>query len=353
MKNRYKTLLLPLIFLGAFFISGTARASYYQQNGQNIKLQYNTATGFVTPSNTSTPLASGGINLNPATSYNATSSYVTGIDLIISTPTPNAAANGTLQVQYSCNSGTITSNETLSEGRIGKNPGIALFTFSPNANCPDLSSQRVVSISVSYQSLGTTNLSEIDLSGTTNPIAGASFDSSALYEAAVLVHDNISSTGGFGVINTAAPEIVCDFNALKTGIAVVDGAGNGALNGICSIFQYLFVPDQEALSQFTGEQSVMATKPPFNYFYNLTGTLQTLSASSSTSTMSGLKLTIGASSSPIHFTADMFSTSTMDQFTDSNSRNLLRTICEYAIYLAFAAMIIFEVRHLFKPNPPK
>lgn len=120
--------------------------------------------------------------------------------------------------------------------------------------------------------------------------------------------------------------------------------------GVCNLVRFLFVPSQNSVNQFLGTQSIMATKPPFNFFYNLTSTLSGLASTTASTTMTGLTLSVGATSTPFHITADMFSADTINKYTNTTSRNLLRTIMEYSIYLGFTAMVILEVRQLFKKD---
>jgi hypothetical protein len=114
--------------------------------------------------------------------------------------------------------------------------------------------------------------------------------------------------------------------------------------GICDAATYLFVPPQSALNAFASLQTKIASSAPFSYFYNVQSDLTGISVTSST--MAALTLNTG-SSTPIHISFDIFSPTTLDRFTDSNSRGLLRTLIQWGLYLAFITMVVFEVKHLF------
>ena len=114
--------------------------------------------------------------------------------------------------------------------------------------------------------------------------------------------------------------------------------------GICQVFAFLLVPGQDSINNWVGTQGLLSTTPPFSYLYQLSSEIGNLSGTNATITP--LTLTTGTGT-PINITFDMFSVNTMNKYTDSNSRGVVRTLLKYVLYLMFVTMIIFEVRHLF------
>jgi hypothetical protein len=121
-------------------------------------------------------------------------------------------------------------------------------------------------------------------------------------------------------------------------------------NGLCNVARFLFVPSQNVINQFTGTAGFLPTTPPFSYLYSLSSQIGT--ASGTSASMTPLSIKVGATTSPFHIQADMFSGATIDKYTDSSVRTALRNLMKWSLYLAFMAMVILEVRHLFRPNKP-
>jgi hypothetical protein len=159
-------------------------------------------------------------------------------------------------------------------------------------------------------------------------------------------HININ---GSPPVNTPNPlpgyGITVAANCPKTQFSVF-GADFG--QGVCTLTRYLFVPDQTALTQFTNLGTQLASTSPISYFYNITNDLTNITVSSST--MTALTLNTG-SSTPIHISVDIFSPTTLQKYTSPTALNIIRTLMQAALYLAFISMIILEIRKLFsKPQ---
>jgi len=118
--------------------------------------------------------------------------------------------------------------------------------------------------------------------------------------------------------------------------------------GLCNVARFLLVPAPESLNQFTNSKGLLSTTPPFSYLYTLTSAIS--SASGTAASITPMSLEIGATGTPIHFSQDMFSQNTINKYTSSGTRSTLRTLMQWALYLSFMAMVIVEVRHLFKPH---
>lgn len=116
--------------------------------------------------------------------------------------------------------------------------------------------------------------------------------------------------------------------------------------GFCELTRFLFVPSDSTLQNWTNSKDLMAQRAPFSYFYDLTGALSHLSTTTN-ATITPLTLNV-ATGTPMQMSIDIFSVNTLNRYTDTNSRNIIRTLIKYALYLSFIAMIILEVRHLFK-----
>jgi len=119
--------------------------------------------------------------------------------------------------------------------------------------------------------------------------------------------------------------------------------------GMCDLTRFLFVPNQDALNQWTNTKLLMSQKAPFSYLYEVGNDLTSL-PTTTTATISPLTLSV-ASGTAMHISFDAFSSDTIDKYTSSTSRSLVRTLIQWSLYLAFLSMIILEVRKLFaKPK---
>lgn len=118
--------------------------------------------------------------------------------------------------------------------------------------------------------------------------------------------------------------------------------------GICEIFSWVFVPKPETLQKYAQLGETLKVHAPFSYYYQATDGLSNLTVSSTT--MTGLSINTG-SSTPIRISADLFSSATIDKYTSPTSRNVVRTLIQWAMYLSFLSMVILEVRHLFRGKP--
>lgn len=119
--------------------------------------------------------------------------------------------------------------------------------------------------------------------------------------------------------------------------------------GICDVANFLFVPSQSQLNSVTNLETDMQNRMPMSYIYEIQSDFASISPTAAS--MTPLTLTIGATGTPINFSFDAFSESTIDKYTTPTVRALLKTVMEYALYLAYISMIILEVRKLFsKPK---
>jgi len=115
--------------------------------------------------------------------------------------------------------------------------------------------------------------------------------------------------------------------------------------GLCTVVQFMFVPSDSALQKWTDSKDLMAVHAPFSYFYDATHDLQNITTTSSSAPTLTLNTGTGT---PIRVSADIFSPATIQKYAGTSGVSTMRTIIEYALYLSFLAMVILEVRHLFK-----
>lgn len=228
--------------------------------------------------------------------------------------------------------GTSTPSGPYIDDLASHTGNVPLASGTPETGCVLISKQTPLSPG-SYQAQATL-FDQNGVSVALSPPIGFSITTSTPSSTPPTVPGN-----GTGSSVSGAGQATCPATSFS-----VFGADIG--QGLCDVAAFVFVPSQASLSQFTGTQSIMATKPPFNFLYNLSATLDSISTSS-TSTFAGLTINTGTST-PIRISADMFSPTTLNKFTDTHSRSVIRTLCEYAIYLGFAAMVILEVRGIFK-----
>ena len=116
--------------------------------------------------------------------------------------------------------------------------------------------------------------------------------------------------------------------------------------GFCDMVQFISTPSQAQLEAPFNDYALMQTKAPFSYYFNVLNDI-TQSASSTSSTLQSLTITTGTGT-PIQVTADMFSANTINKYSDPTSRSFVRTLIQWALYLAFTSMVIFKIRNIFK-----
>ena len=121
--------------------------------------------------------------------------------------------------------------------------------------------------------------------------------------------------------------------------------GNDLGQAGCELMQYLFVPPQSILNQALNFQAILTQHAPFSYFYDLQSSFTNITQSSTS--VIGLTL-IMPTNTPISFSVDMFSANTINHFLTPSSASALRNVVKWSLYLAFASMVIWEVRKLFR-----
>jgi len=117
--------------------------------------------------------------------------------------------------------------------------------------------------------------------------------------------------------------------------------------GLCTSFAFLFVPSQTAVSGFQGTMSSASDKIPFSYFFDVKGTFEGLSASTTQNFQSyGLNLAILDSSSstamgPILPTGNFsfFSTTTINRFLPAGLHDILYFLMQAVIWVGLAFML--------------
>lgn len=101
------------------------------------------------------------------------------------------------------------------------------------------------------------------------------------------------------------------------------------------------------VGRFFSNQGLLASRPPFSYFYDVAGYISQLDSSDTESSFPVLALDFSSSSLPMG-TLTLLSSSTVSSFAGSSSVSLFRTLMAAAIWLAFGSMVFFQVKHLFK-----
>jgi len=361
-------LVISILFLGVFFYSHSAHANYAQPNTNGYFFNTTGGAGYIegqfnnngaTSTVISDAFADTGVGSFWASTSTAFTAFVPFTQISsISIFVRNLSNNNVLSaLNVGCTDGTGSHTSTAATAYWSPDDGqfhAVNYVLPTPITCDSTTTTGIgaawtfPTISLSqYQILGTNDASVL------TPNVGVSKYNS--YPVSVNYNFNItfSINGHFTpLINPDQPSTLTSaclptsftFNA---GFTTVDFG-----QGICSVTNYLFVPSQASLNRWTDTKTLMATKAPFSYFYSLTNTIETL-PTSTLATITPLTLGVG-SGTPLHISFDAFSANTINQYTDSNSRGIVRTLIKYGLYLLFIAMIILEVRHLFKgKNTPQ
>jgi len=137
--------------------------------------------------------------------------------------------------------------------------------------------------------------------------------------------------------STLAGTFTCPSTSFKInfGVGAVDFG-----QGVCSVAGFLIVPPASVTNSFSSSTDNLKTKIPFSYFYSLQSDIA--SSTVSTSTVPVMSITM-PSSSPIHFTAVLFSSSTITEFIPSSALNAFRLLAEAAIWLSVAWAIYKKI----------
>lgn len=113
----------------------------------------------------------------------------------------------------------------------------------------------------------------------------------------------------------------------------------------CKALVYMFVPPAATIAKWGDLKDNLAERAPLLWFEQVKTTFTDIDTSGS-GDFTALTLNTG-SGTPIDINMDFFSSDTIGRYTGS-SRDTLRTVAQWALYLAFLTMVILEVRHIFK-----
>lgn len=140
---------------------------------------------------------------------------------------------------------------------------------------------------------------------------------------------------------------------IATSTNFVDQIGSSFSNGLCRTFAYFFIPNTNSLTQFTSLQGTLSTKIPFSYFYDISSIVQTISA---TSTTSSDFYTIGfyandiinSSSTPLsggNLLPNVFiglSTTTIATYYPDSIRTTTRDLIAVLLWVTFGGWLFFR-----------
>lgn len=112
-------------------------------------------------------------------------------------------------------------------------------------------------------------------------------------------------------------------------------------NGICRIATYLFVPNSDTVDAIKDLPTELQTKAPFSIFYDIKGMFE--SEGTTPGTLGTLTLHGGSN---LNYNVDVLSEDTIDKYTGSTTRNLIRSLIQGGLWLGFAFLIVHEGRKL-------
>jgi len=114
--------------------------------------------------------------------------------------------------------------------------------------------------------------------------------------------------------------------------------------GICDVTRFLFVPSPAAFDQFRTLETRLASTAPFSYFYGVRQIFVGVQTSP-TNSLPTVMLNTGSSTVPIN--VEIFSANTINALTTTNSRNTLRSMIEWVLWLSFGGVVYATARKLF------
>lgn len=120
-----------------------------------------------------------------------------------------------------------------------------------------------------------------------------------------------------------------------SGSGLVPGTENINANGTTTAF-----------TDFLNIPKLLETRVPFAYFFAVGSLINSLATT--TSDFPTLTLTIGATSTPIHISWMILSSSTILMYSGTNNVNTMRDYIGYAMWLALLGMIFFDIRTIHK-----
>lgn len=136
-----------------------------------------------------------------------------------------------------------------------------------------------------------------------------------------------------------------DFRIDWTGATYLPDVDLDFGQGFCEVMRYLFKPSSDVLAKFQTLRLMLQQTAPISYFYEVNTIFDHVDPNAAT--LEGLTINTGTST-PIQIEADLFSADTIEKYTDSTSRALVRTIIEYSLYLLFITAVSFTTINAFK-----
>lgn len=116
---------------------------------------------------------------------------------------------------------------------------------------------------------------------------------------------------------------------------------------ICASVQYLFYNSStlDAMNSFQNLGSILRAKAPFAYFYSVINIYNSSFTGTATNSQSMPALSLNLSDSALPMVITIFSSSTISKYAGSSAVSLFRTLIGYALWLAFAYFIYYEIRN--------
>jgi len=134
-------------------------------------------------------------------------------------------------------------------------------------------------------------------------------------------------------------QVVNQTNLCNDTAWVVGGVDFG--KGVCKAVSYLFWPGTKTIQNYSNLGELISTKIPFSYITEIKTMLENASISTtSTSTLPSITLQT-SSTSPMQFSADLFSGSTITSAPISPFLNTMRTLGVYMLW-AYCGMKLFD-----------
>lgn len=147
-------------------------------------------------------------------------------------------------------------------------------------------------------------------------------------------------------VATSSNALYCQGSYPNSGSSIGDAFGFA----MCTVAGFLFVPQQQAIQQFTNVKDQLGGKFPFSWIGDVQARLTGYTAST-TQNFINLNLNFGSSTQALGFgTLDAISTSTLSRYYPDTIRNTFKTMIAWVFYLLAITFIYRQVLRIWNHN---
>jgi len=174
------------------------------------------------------------------------------------------------------------------------------------------------------------------------------YGNETVHDFAYLLCDTIASCEN-SVTSTIHVPLPTEFSSTSTLTnlnATCDEDSPFYVSSICHLFAFLFFPDPDTLTIFTGLQEELSNKFPFSYFYDFEDIISSLSQRG-TSSVPVITLNLSTTTpNRINFTAELFGTTSLTTYVSASQLDTMRNFLLYSEYILFGLYTFFRIASL-------